>query len=105
MSHPNIIFIIPYRDREDELKIFRSNINQITSNYETNEVDFLIIHQCDSRTFNRGAMKNIGFHVVKTLYPKNYKNITLVFNDVDICVNKNINFEAEIGSVKHFYGY
>lgn len=105
MSNPNIIFIIPYRDREDELKIFRSNINQITSNYETNEVDFLIIHQCDSRTFNRGAMKNIGFHVVKTLYPKNYKNITLVFNDVDICVNKNVDFEPENGSVKHFYGY
>ena len=48
MSNPNIIFIIPYRDREDELKIFRSNINQITSNYQTNEVDFLIIHLCDS---------------------------------------------------------
>ena len=72
-----------------------------------NKVQFMIIHQCDSQPFNRGAMKNIGFKIVKDLYPSIYNNITLVFNDIDIAPTSNhkIDYETTSGTVKHFYGY
>ena len=48
-----------------------------------NDILLLIIHQKDKRLFNRGAMKNIGFIVLKSLYPQDFMSkITLVFNDV-----------------------
>ena len=73
----------------------------------SSDYKFLYIHQKDTRTFNRGAMKNIGFLYVKTLYPNDYKQITLVFNDVDTMpINKNdLQYITYPGNVKHFYGY
>ena len=71
--------------------------------------DYVIhyIHQTDDRVFNRGAMKNIGFIVVKNKYPNHYKNITLVFNDVDTMpVKKNLlPYDTVPGVVKHFFGF
>jgi hypothetical protein len=71
--------------------------------------DYVIhyIHQKDERIFNRGAMKNIGFIVVKNKYPNDYKNITLVFNDVDTMpVKKNLfHYDTVPGVVKHFFGF
>jgi hypothetical protein len=67
----------------------------------------LYIHQTDTRGFNRGAMKNIGYCVVRDLYPNDYKNITLVFNDIDTMPSHNItlHYETQPGTIKHFYGF
>ncbi len=61
----------------------------------------------DNRKFNRGAMKNIGFLYVRENYPETYKEITLVFNDVDTMPKqkKDIDYETMKGVVKHFYGF
>jgi hypothetical protein len=104
-SIPNIIFIVPYRDREQHYLFFSRHMKMIledVSNYR-----ILYIHQTDKRQFNRGAMKNIGFMVVKNLYPENYKDITLVFNDVDTMpFTKNfLNYQTTKGNIKHFYGF
>jgi len=101
-----LIFIVPYRDREQQMLFFNKHMSE---NILEDENDFriLFIHQKDERPFNRGAMKNIGFLVVKDLYPDNYKDITLVFNDVDtVPYTKNfIDYQTETGIVKHFFGF
>ena len=52
-------------------------------------------------------MKNIGLLVIKDLYPNDYKNINLVFNDVDTMpFTKNfLNYFTKPNIVKHFYGF
>ena len=105
---PKLIFVVPYRDREQQYRFFHKQMTQeILVDYPLGSYKIWYIHQCDSRDFNRGAMKNIGFLVAKQLYPYDYKNITLVFNDVDTMpFSKNfIHYETSPGIVKHFYGY
>ena len=104
---PKIVFIVPYRDREQQLLFFQRHMKYILEDFDKNDVQIVICHQCDKRSFNCGAMKNIGFHIVKQLYPKQYQNITLVFNDVDtLPFNKNfIDYQTKKGVVKHFYGF
>lgn len=104
---PKLIFIVPYRDREQQLNFFVEHMQKIMEDYSSNTYKILYIHQKDERSFNRGAMKNIGFLYVKNMYPREYKYITLVFNDVDTMpLSKNfLNYETKKGNVKHFYGY
>jgi hypothetical protein len=67
----------------------------------------IYVHQNDTRNFNRGAMKNIGFLYMKKEYPNDYKNMTFVFNDIDTMpYTKNfLNYETTKGIIKHFYGF
>ena len=104
---PKLVFIIPYRDRQIQLDFFKSHMAKVLENMDSTEYKIFYIHQKDMRTFNRGAMKNIGFLYVKSLYPNDYKNITLVFNDVDTVpkLTTVLNYQTTKGIVKHFYGY
>ena len=105
---PKLIFIIPYRNREHQYKFYiRHMKNIILEDYSPSDYRLLFIHQNDNRGFNRGAMKNIGFIYVKNTYPTTYKDITLVFNDIDIMpiYNNIINFNTVPGIIKHFYGF
>jgi hypothetical protein len=104
---PKIIFIVPYRDRKEHLEHFKSQMKIILEDYNPNDYRFFFAHQCDTRSFNRGAIKNIGFIAAKTMYPNDYKNITFVFNDVDsMPIRKDlIKYETTRGVVKHFYGF
>ena len=105
---PKLIFIVPYRDREQQYKFFAEHMKNVVMEDILN-TDYAIyyIHQCDTREFNRGAMKNIGFIAMKEKYPNHYKDITFVFNDVDTMpYTKNfLNYETTVGTAKHFYGY
>lgn len=101
---PKIVFIVPYRNRPQQKFFFSKYMDFILESREDYEIYFS--HQCDTRTFNRGATKNIGFLAVKQKYPDHYKDISFVFNDVDtIPFNKIFNYETEQGKVKHFYGF
>ena len=78
---PKKVFIVPYRNRVQQKFFFSKYMSFILENEEDYEIYFS--HQCDTRNFNRGATKNIGFIAMKQKYPNDYKNITFIFNDVD----------------------
>jgi len=105
--HIKIIFIVPYRDRKQHYDIFSEHMKTILEDIEPTDYDIFYIHQTDTRSFNRGAMKNIGFLYVKDKYPDTYKDITLVFNDIDTMpkVKNYFDYETETGVIKHLYGF
>jgi hypothetical protein len=101
---PKRVFIVPYRNRVQHKFFFSKYMSFILEDKDDYEIYFA--HQCDARTFNRGAMKNIGFLAVKNKYPEHYKDITFIFNDVDtIPFYKIFDYETSPGIVKHHYGF
>jgi hypothetical protein len=101
---PKRIFIVPYRNRIQHKFFFSKYMSYILEDIEDYEIFFS--HQCDARTFNRGAVKNIGFIAAKNKYPNHYKDITFIFNDVDtIPFSKIFDYETTHGIVKHYYGF
>lgn len=104
---PKVVFIVPYRNRPQHKFFFSNYLKTIMDesilkdNYEV-----YFSHQSDIRAFNRGATKNIGFLAVKEKYPNDYRNITIVFNDIDTLPFSSIfDYETVPGVVKHFYGF
>jgi hypothetical protein len=101
---PKRVFIVPYRNRIQHKFFFSKYMSFILETDEDYEIYFT--HQCDARTFNRGAIKDIGFIAVRNKYPEHYKDITFVFNDVDtIPFAKIFDYETTHGVVKHYYGF
>lgn len=101
---PEIVFIVPYRDRVPQRFAFISIMKNIV---EDLNCKIIFAHQKDTRPFNRGAMKNTGFLYVKETYPDDYKNITLVFHDIDIMpwYKTQFSYQTSIGVINHFYGF
>jgi hypothetical protein len=102
---PETVFIIPYRDRVKDKEVFIKHMTDYLTDFD-GTYKFYFAHQCDSRPFNRGAVKNIGFLAIKKLYPNHYKDITFIFHDVDtLPKNKGmIPYKTTHGVVAHYYG-
>jgi len=101
---PKRVFIVPYRNRVQHKFFFSKYMSFILEDCDDYEIYFS--HQCDARTFNRGAAKNIGFLAIRDKYPNDYKDITFIFNDVDtIPFNKIFDYQTTHGVVKHYYGF
>ena len=101
---PKKVFIVPYRNRVQH-KFFFSKYMQFILEGET-DYEIYFSHQCDARSFNRGATRNIGFIAIRNKYPNHYKDITFIFNDVDtIPFYKIFDYETTAGVVKHYYGF
>jgi len=103
---PKLIFVVPFRNRAEQKEIFDNIMPKVLEDIPSTDYKIYFIQQCDTRDFNRGAMKNIGFLAMKEKYPNDYQNITFVFNDVDTMPRtKNLlNYNTEPGTIKHFYG-
>ena len=104
---PTKIFIIPYRNRQEDKALFDSHMKYLLEDIPANTYEIFFVHQNDAKPFNRGAMKNIGFLAMRDKYRDNYKNITFIFNDIDTYpVKKNVlNYDTVSGTIKHFYGF
>ena len=107
MSVPDKIFIIPYRDRDSQKTNFLKHMTYIMDDIPESEYEIYFAHQCDSRPFNRGSIKNIGFLAIKNKYPDHYKDITFIFNDVDTMprYKNTIDYNTSLGTIRHFYGF
>jgi len=108
LSIPRLVFVVPYRDREAEKANFLVKMQNLLSDIETTTYCILFIEQPnDGRGFNRGAMKNIGYIMVRHYWPDDYKNITLVFNDIDTLPKSKglVDYDTVVGRIKHFYGF
>ena len=106
MGAPVYIFVVPYRDRESFKNVYLNHMIWILED-ETEPYEIIFSHQDDLRPFNRGAMKNLGFWYIRKTYPNDYKNINIIFQDVDTMPGdkKTMNFETTKGIVKHYYGF
>jgi hypothetical protein len=104
---PTTIFIVPYRDRLPQKAQFEKYFDERVSKQSGMETaEYYFVHQKDSRPFNRGAIKNIGFLILSRKYP-GWKDITFVFHDLDHYPKSHITFPyiTEPGIVKHYYGF
>jgi len=106
MNIPTRVFIVPYRDRQNQKEEFLKNMKVLLEDL-TDPYEIYFAHQVDGRPFNRGAMKNLGFIAIKNKYPNNYKDITFIFNDVDTFPNEKgmIDYITTPSIVKHYYGF
>jgi hypothetical protein len=104
---PKLIFIVPYRNRQQQQAFFAKQMDYVLSTKTDTDYMILYIHQKDTREFNRGALKNIGFLIGQSMFPDYYKTITFVFNDVDTMpyTPDFLKYETTPGIVKHFYGF
>jgi len=101
---PEFIVVVPYRDRENHRALFTQMMPYIL---EGRQYKIIFTHQCDQRPFNRGAMKNAGFLYLKKFWPDDYKNITIVFNDIDSMpwYKEQFGYKTVPGEVQHYFGY
>lgn len=107
MVAPKIIFIVPYKDREQQMFFFKNYMKYVLEDYAEGHFEIYFSHQTDEREFNRGATKNIGFMAMRDKYPLDYNDITFVFNDIDTIPHKKgmFDYETKRGVIKHFYGF
>ncbi|CAM1154401.1 B4GALT4 (predicted), partial [Pycnogonum litorale] len=56
----NLAIVIPFRDREDNLKKFSTYIHNFLQRQQLNYTIF-VVEQVDDYPFNRGALMNVGF--------------------------------------------
>ena len=111
MTIPTHIFIIPYRNRVDELEKWQEvMIPYLNNQLGDDKYEIYVVHQLDNKMFNRGGLCNIGFLYAKKQYSTNYKDIQFIIHDVDIYPIKKenekdiINYSTIKGEVSHPYG-
>uniref|UniRef100_A0A1I8B2H5 Beta-1,4-N-acetylgalactosaminyltransferase n=1 Tax=Meloidogyne hapla TaxID=6305 RepID=A0A1I8B2H5_MELHA len=78
-SGHKVAIIVPYRDREQHLRIFLHNMHSIL---QKQQIDYgiFIIEQVTGQTFNRGKLMNVGFVEANRYYDWQ----CFIFHDVDL---------------------
>lgn len=84
----SLLLIIPFRDREEHLKVFIPYIVSTLNNQKIENYKIVIVEQDSCKLFNRGLLLNIGFN----LYQNNYDYVC--FHDVDI-IGENFDYSYE----------
>uniref|UniRef100_A0A7M5V9E0 Beta-1,4-galactosyltransferase n=2 Tax=Clytia hemisphaerica TaxID=252671 RepID=A0A7M5V9E0_9CNID len=81
--------IIPYKARENQLKIFLRHMHPILHRSQIGYRIF-VIEQNDTHPFNRAKLFNVGFHEAITRFSRNQFSC-FVFHDVDLLLENELN--------------
>ena len=75
----NVIIVVPYRDREEHLKVFLEEIPKHFAKFHP-DIGFkiVVVEQVDDNKFNRAKLLNIGFDLHKN------EDAYFCFHDVDL---------------------
>ncbi|XP_062595063.1 beta-1,4-N-acetylgalactosaminyltransferase bre-4-like [Saccostrea cucullata] len=96
ISRERVAIIIPFRDREEHLRILLHNLHPILQRQQL-DYGIYVIEQINGTQFNRAMLMNIGYAESIKLY--NYT--CFVFHDVDLIPeNDRIMYDC-IGSPRH----
>jgi hypothetical protein len=79
LSRHRVAIIVPYRDRETQLRVFLHNLHAFLQKQQLDYAIF-IVEQVSNQTFNRGKLMSVGFTEANKLY--NWQ--CYVFHDVDL---------------------
>lgn len=115
MSEPTTIFLVPVRDRHQQMSEFTKNMPPYldrTLGPETWEIWFIQdVGTENKRPFNKGALFNIGFLELKARFLNRWQNKVLVMHDVDIYIKPECTDSRPIeytvphaGAIRHPYG-
>ncbi|KAK0420029.1 hypothetical protein QR680_014468 [Steinernema hermaphroditum] len=92
-----VAIIVPYREREEHLRIFLRNIHGFLSKQQLDYTIFVVEQVPWERTFNRGKLMNIGFvEVLKMGYWPCF-----IFHDVDLLPENDHNLYVCANQPKH----
>lgn len=75
MENKNLCLVVPYRNREEHMKIFVEKMIKFINNIN---FKILIVHQFDEKPFNRAKLLNIGFDYAKNDFDY------FCFHDIDM---------------------
>lgn len=78
VPHPlrkRLAIVVPYRNRLEHMKEFIPHMSKYLKQFDS---QIFIIHQCNEKSFNRAALMNIGFDIVKKEFDY------FCFHDVDL---------------------
>lgn len=78
-SRHRVAILIPYRNREEHLKIFIYNIHRVLARQQI-DYGVFVIEQGDNKEFNRAKLFNVGYLESTALY--DYQ--CFVFHDIDL---------------------
>ena len=87
LHNPKRVFIVPYRNRLQQKFFFCNQMNFILEGQTDYEI--LFVHQTDSRSFNRGAMKNIVWIKIWRYLFWRYLFWRYLFHIINIILNYN----------------
>ncbi|XP_042913363.1 beta-1,4-N-acetylgalactosaminyltransferase bre-4-like [Parasteatoda tepidariorum] len=79
LSRSKVALIIPYRDREEHLRIFLHNVHPILQRQQL-DYGIYIIEETANMKFNRAMLMNIGYVEASKQYPYD----CFIFHDVDL---------------------
>ena len=112
MQKEKLTVLVPYKDREDNLKVFIPYMtNYLNKNFPSVPYEIIIIEQCNDKLFNKGILFNAGFLLTSgntdyyALHDIDELPISAVYlyneNPFHICVN--IYEQSSTGVISNFY--
>lgn len=78
-SRHKVAIILPYRDRDRQLRAFLHNLHSLLTKQQL-DYSIFVVEQIPHQTFNRAKLLNVGFAEAKKLYDWQ----CFIFHDVDL---------------------